>query len=234
MFALCLNRVESLSSFMCENRELTEIQAKRRAKIIDAALVIVGRGEDFNLDEIIKLSGGSKGAIYDLFGNKKGLEKAVGVEIYDRIQAFIISLLNELNVLFESDRLEGETLKDLIVTVLETLYSKNSYEIMMLMFRQFPQDSHFISTFYQDGPEVFITNMSEYLERMAARDNVVLQAPRRCAIIIFGMIFAPYFLDRMFHKKRQNVRHSEIESHAEWVIALLLNGFPHAMSLQRA
>lgn len=218
---------------MCENQELTEIQAKRRAKIIDAALVIVGRGEDFNLDEIIKLSGGSKGAIYDLFGNKKGLEKAVGVEIYDRIQAFIISLLNELNVLFESDRLEGETLKDLIVTVLETLYSKNSYEIMMLMFRQYPQEGAFVKTFYQDGPEVFITNLSAYLERIAARENVVLQAPKRCAIIFFGMIFVPYFLDIVFQGQKKRIKRDEIESHADWVMTLFLHGFPQGMVLKR-
>jgi len=219
---------------MCENRELTESQANRRAKIIDAALVIVGQGKDFNLDEIIKLSGGSKGAIYDLFGNKKGLEKALDAEIYDRIQAFTVSLLGELNLLLESDGLEGEKLKKFIVSVLETLYDKKSYEIVALMFRHYPQGSAFVEKFYYDGPDVFITNMSGYLERVAARENVVLQAPKRCAIVFFGMIFAPYFLDMMFQERRERLKPTEIESHAEWVMTLLLHGFPQGMVLKRA
>ena len=49
------------------DKGLTEKQIRRKEQIIEAAILVFGRDRDLNLDKIIKISGGSKGAIYDFF-----------------------------------------------------------------------------------------------------------------------------------------------------------------------
>ena len=210
---------------MQDRRRLTKLQIQRRKKIIEAAMVVLGRDRTLNLDKIIKLSGGSKGAIYDFFGNKRGLETAIGEEIYLRLEVLTAKILKELDPLLVGDRLEKSHLKLCLRKSFKAMNAKKAREALGLLLHNLPKREEFLQKFYGDGPEGILRNLTDFLKRVAEREGVSLVAPRRCALVVFGMIFGPQMLDVIFSAQSKRLSADELDAYADWVTVLLLHGF---------
>ena len=210
---------------MQDRRRLTKIQIRRRKKIIEAAMVVLGRDRSLNLDKIIKLSGGSKGAIYDFFGNKRGLEAAIGDEVYQRLEALTVKILKDLDPLLAGDELEKGKLKLCLKKLFKTMNAKKAREAMGLLLHNLPKRDEFMQRFYGEGPEGIVRNLTRFLKRVAKKEGVPLTAPRRCALVVFGMIFGPHMLDIIFSVQSKQLKGDELDAYADWVTVLLLHGF---------
>ncbi len=209
---------------MYEISRLTKTQMRRRSQIINAAMVVLARDKDLNLDNIIKISGGSKGAIYDFFGNKAGLEVAVSEEIYVRVQKLIDTITKDFNQSVASDELDYERFGLFVFQMLKALNNKKAREAVQLMFYKFPQNKSNLKHFYKEGPEQLVNNFSNFLERLAKQKGTVLACPRHCAVIILGSIIAPYFLEMVFQEQPHGLKKVELEEHSQWVVNVLLKG----------
>ena len=209
---------------MYEISRLTKTQMRRRSQIINAAMVVLARDKDLNLDKIIKISGGSKGAIYDFFGNKAGLEVAVREEIYVRVQKLIDTIIKDFNRSVADDELDHERFGLFIFQMLKSLNNKKAREAVQLMFYKFPQHKSNLKHFYQEGPERIVEIFSHFLDRLAKQKGLVLACPRHCAVIILGSIIVPYFFEMVFHEQSQKLKEVELEEHSQWVVNVLLKG----------
>ena len=209
---------------MYEISRLTKTQLRRRAQIINAAMVVLARDKDLNLDKIIKISGGSKGAIYDFFGNKAGLEVAVREEIYVRVQKLIDTIIKDFNRSVADDELDHERFGLFIFQMLKSLNNKKAREAVQLMFYKFPQHKSNLKHFYQEGPERIVEIFSHFLDRLAKQKGIVLACPRHCAVIILGSIIVPYFFEMVFQEPSQRLKKGELEEHSQWVVNVLFKG----------
>lgn len=217
-------RFQQVNMTIYDLSRLTQPQLRRRKRIVEAAMVVLMRDGTLNLDQIIKISGGSKSAIYDFFGNKRGLEAAIGDEIYRRLDMLAVKTMKELDRLLASDQLDQAHLQLCLTRVLKSLNAKKAREALGLLMHDLSMRDELLSKFYQQGPEVIVAKLADLLQRIARRKKVTLPAPRRCAVAVFGMIFGPLMLDVVFSEVRKRPGGKVIEAQAEWGAALLMRG----------
>ncbi len=200
---------------MVEMSGLTNLQIKRRRKIIEAGLDVLEKERALNLDRVIKLSGGSKGSIYQCFGNKQGFEAAIADEIYQRIDGIVEAMLHELVLLIEAEKLTRDQLRDGVYNILKVLNAKRGRKAIRLLLLQNPFDGLPIQKVYRDGTERFVSQISvlfELLSRGKGRERKILPTT---GDMLFGLIFSPIILNHLLHAPPRGVRKAKLMEHAD-------------------
>lgn len=210
---------------MHELKELTKKQHRRKEQIIEAAILVFGRDSELNLDKIIKISGGSKGAIYDFFKDKDGLQKAVNDEIFGRIDRIISSLLNELDGLSGKDGLDGEEFRSFVYMMTKTFTDPKVGQFIRLLLCNLYSHSDLSSEFYSKGPEKFLQGLERFLLEVAEAGNLTLKEPKQCASLLFGMITTHFIWGGSLLSNEQEITDVEIEEHSNWLVDIFQYGF---------
>lgn len=212
------------------DKGLTEKQIRRKEQIIEAAILVFGRDQDLNLDKIIKISGGSKGAIYDFFNHKDGLQKAVNDEIFRQVDLIVGKLTAQLNELSGADGLDGEKFKAFVFMLIKTFTEPKVRQFIRLLLCGLYSQSDFSVELHRKGPEKFINSLERFLLDVAKEANLTLGNSKECASILFGMMTTHFVWQGGLLHDDFEYTDDEIEKHCAGLINIFTYGFHESLT----
>jgi AcrR family transcriptional regulator len=156
---------------------------KRREAILEAAYTLfMEKGyAAVSLDDIIRISRGSKSSVYKYFGNKKGILKAVTRALADE-------MLDEINLSFPAGRTPREALNRIGMVLVDMALSEkaiNQHRHAVSHARQLPGLARL---WYESGPRQTFDGIARYLEQEAAAGRLQIANPGQAALLFAGMI----------------------------------------------
>jgi len=134
------------------------------------------------VDEIIKISGGSKTTLYKLFGSKEGILKAVTETLANK-------MLSEIKLVSTSAKSPREELKRIGLRLSKLILSAeaiNQYRLAVTNAMAFPEIA---MLWYQFGPRTTFEGLADFLEKETASGRLKVPNPPRAALFFLGMIF---------------------------------------------
>ncbi len=162
---------------------------RRRKAIIAAAYeLFVSRGYgSVSIDDIIRVSGGSKSTLYKLFGSKEGVMKLV-----------IESLASEMLRQIRLDAPPGKSVREVLIAVGEVLVELalsdnaiNQFRLAVANSGPFPDVA---ALWYHSGPKTTMDGIAELLAREAAEGRLKISDPVQASWFFAGMLL---FRDNM-------------------------------------
>jgi len=214
------------------DKGLTDKQIRRKEQIIEAAILVFGRDRDLNLDKIIKISGGSKGAIYDFFNDKDGLQQAVNEEIFRQIDLIIGKLTAQLDELSGTDGLDGEKFKAFVFMLTKTFTEPKVRQFIRLLLCGLYSHSDFSAELYSKGPEKFLNGLERFLLDVAKEGNFTLRNSKECASILFGMMTTHFIWQGGLLQEDVEYSDDEIEKQCSCLIDIFNYGFLETLERQ--
>jgi len=156
---------------------------KRRKAIIEAAYsLFIEKGyASVSVDEIIRVSKGSKSSLYKFFGNKEGILKAV-------IESLAEEFLREIHLEFPSAKTPRETLNRIGMVFADLALSDkaiNQHRHAVSHAKAFPD---LAKLWYESGPKRTMDGFAVFLEKETAAGRLRIAKPYRAAWFFLGMI----------------------------------------------
>jgi len=157
-------------------------QKRRRAMIEAAYSLFTEKGyASVSVDEIIRISKGSKSSLYKFFGNKEGILKAV-------IESLAEEFLREIPLEFPSAKNARETLNRVGMVFADLALSDNAinqHRHAVSHARAFPD---LAKLWYESGPKKTMDGFADFLEKETAAGRLRIADPARAAWFFLGMI----------------------------------------------
>lgn len=172
-----------MSRANASGKKINTAGKKRRKAIIDAAWALFlekGYG-GVSVDEIIRVSGGSKSSFYKFFGNKEGILKVL-------IESFADDMLLEVDLPFRGEQTPEKTLKRIglhIGSMALSSFAINQYRLAVSNANMFPEIA---LLWYESGPGKVFEGLTEFMRKEAAAGNFIVSDPERAALFFLGMI----------------------------------------------
>lgn len=156
---------------------------KRRSEMVEAAYrLFTEKGyASVSVDEIIRVSRGSKSSLYKYFGNKEGILKAV-VESHAEV------MLREIHFEYASSRSSREALERVGMVLVDLALSENAinqHRHAVSHAKAFPD---LAKLWYESGPKRTFDGLAEFLEKETAAGRLRIANPAQAAILFAGMI----------------------------------------------
>jgi AcrR family transcriptional regulator len=156
---------------------------KRRDAMIAAAYSLFNEKgyASVSVDDIIRVSRGSKSSLYKYFGSKEGILKAV-------VESLAHEMLGHIDVEFPSGRTPREALNRIGMVLVDLALSENAinqYRHAVAHAKLFPEVA---KLWYESGPATTFDGLAAYMRREAAGGRLRIADPRRAALFFAGMI----------------------------------------------
>lgn len=156
---------------------------KRRDAMIEAAYkLFIEKGYmSVSVDEIIRVSRGSKSSLYKYFGNKEGILKAV-------IESLAEHMLREIHFEHDSGRTPREALERIGMVLVDLALSENAinqHRHAVSHAKAFPEVA---KMWYESGPRRTLAGLADFLEKETAEGRLRIANPERAALLFAGMI----------------------------------------------
>jgi len=159
------------------------LSEQRRKVIIEAAhSLFLSKGyAAVTVDEIVRVSGGSKSAVYKLFGGKKGLLEAV-------TESLAKKMLSEMDV----DRRGGMDVRDSLhamsLKLIGLVLSEDAITQYRLAINNLTVDPNLSRLWYTHGPETTFRGFTRYLEKEVDAGRLRIKDCKLAADLFLGMI----------------------------------------------
>jgi AcrR family transcriptional regulator len=156
---------------------------KRRKAMIEAAYsLFIEKGyASVSVDDIIRVSKGSKTSLYKFFGNKEGILKAV-------IESLAEEFLREIHLEFPSAKTAREALNRVGMVFADLALSDkaiNQHRHAVAHAKVFPD---LAKLWYESGPKQTMDGFADFLEKETAAGRLRIADPARAAWFFLGMI----------------------------------------------
>jgi AcrR family transcriptional regulator len=156
---------------------------KRRTEMIEAGYsLFMEKGyASVSIDDIIRVSGGSKSSVYKYFGSKEGILKAV-------IESLADDMLREIRMEFPTGGSPRETMTRIGMVLVDLALSDNAinqHRHAVSHAKAFPDVA---KLWYESGPKKGMDGLAEFLEKEVAAGRLRIPDPRRAALLFAGMI----------------------------------------------
>jgi AcrR family transcriptional regulator len=160
---------------------------KRRRAILDAArkLFLEKGYEATTLGDIVNCSGGSLATLYDLFGSKPGLLKAMVTERCATITEIIDGVML-------ADLQPAEALREIARRLFEQLNDPDGIALFRVVIAEAPRLPELGRQFYEAGPVAGRRIMAEYLARQTERQSLAVDQPETAATFFFHMLMGEH------------------------------------------
>lgn len=157
----------------------------RRLAIIDAAetLFLEQGFERTSLAAIIKKSGGSLATVYDLFGNKQGLLRAVVERRRDEAMSDIEGVACELDSCAEMLRLYAHRLHT-------HMTSPQSVALIRIVITESMRDPEFARAFHNSVREVFVRQIFDAFAAWTAAGRADIDDPEAAAELFLSIVIS--------------------------------------------
>lgn len=165
------------------NESLNAAGRKRRTEMIEAAYsLFTEKGyASVSVDDILRVSGGSKSSVYKYFGSKEGVLKAV-VESHAEV------MLREIHFEYASSRSPREALERVGMVLVDLALSENAinqHRHAVSHAKAFPDVARL---WYESGPKRTFDGLAEFLEKETAAGRLRIANPAQAALLFAGMI----------------------------------------------
>lgn len=162
---------------------LGTIGEKRRRAMIDAAYsLFIEKGyASVSIDDIIRVSKGSKSSIYKFFGSKEGILKAV-------VESLAEEFLREIHLEFPSAKTPREGLNRVGMVFADLAlsdYAINQHRHAVSHAKAFPD---LAKLWYESGPKRTMDGFADFLGKETAAGRLRIADPARAAWLFLGMI----------------------------------------------
>ncbi len=157
---------------------------ERRAAVLQAAnTLFLERGfNSVSLDDIVTVSGGSKAAIYQYFGNKKGLLAAL----------FEYRCENFFRENPQPEPTAGQPLSETMLQTATAIYTAfthpDNIAFMRLVVEESQRDPELAQLAYDNGPKRGLTLVAALLEEAHQQGKLFCPHPYESATLFFGML----------------------------------------------
>lgn len=156
---------------------------KRRDAMIEAAYkLFIEKGYmSVSVDEIIRVSRGSKSSLYKYFGSKEGILKAV-------IESLAEDMLREIHFEYASARTPREALERIGMVLVDLALSENAinqHRHAVSHAKAFPEVA---KLWYESGPRRTLAGLADFMEKETAAGRLRIANPERAALLFAGMI----------------------------------------------
>jgi len=156
---------------------------KRRSEMVEAAYsLFMEKGyASVSVDDILRVSGGSKSSVYKYFGSKEGILKAV-------IESLAEDMLREIHLELPSGGTPREALTRIGMVLVDLALSENAinqHRHAVSHARALPE---LAKLWYESGPKRTIGGLAGFLEKEAAAGRLRIADPARAAQLFAGMI----------------------------------------------
>jgi len=157
-------------------------QARRLAMINAAREVFLEHGyASTTLDMVIARAGGSRRTLYECFGDKAGLFKAV-------MELHTANLLAELDSISIANSKPEQVLTQVGCVYLRMVLSADAIGLYRLLVAEAPKFPELGETFYQAGPQTLRQHLMDYLVRQHMAGKLHVPDARLAARQFFGLV----------------------------------------------
>lgn len=157
-------------------------EARRRAFIDAAGDLFVEKGYgDTSLADVVKRSGGSLATLYEFFGNKAGLFKALIDDRASRITRILSQPESEEHSVAASLEAHGRQLLDLML-------EPNVIAVQRLVIAESAQFPELASMYFSAGPAAVFDGLKAYLIKQAQLGRLVIDDPVLAAEHFGGLV----------------------------------------------
>ncbi len=163
------------------------LSEQRRKAILEAAhSLFLSKGyAAASVDEIVRVSGGSKSAVYQLFGGKKGLLEAVTESLADKMIAEM-----------EIERTGGMDLRNSLnamsLKLIGLILSEDAITQYRLAINNLTVDPNLSRLWYTHGPETTFRGLARYLEKEVDAGHLRIKNCKLAADLFLGMLICKH------------------------------------------
>jgi len=166
-----------------EPAKKVSLAEKRRKAIIEAAYdLFVEKGYgSVSVDEIIKVSGGSKSTLYSLFGSKEGVMKAV-------IESLAEEMLDYIKIGDASGKSTREVLTSFGEMLADLALSENAinqFRLAVANAKPFPDVAQL---WFEAGPRSTMDGLAQFMAKESAKGKLKIKDPVSAAWFFAGMV----------------------------------------------
>jgi AcrR family transcriptional regulator len=159
------------------------LSEQRRQTILDAAhSLFLSKGyAAVSVDEIVRASGGSKSAVYQLFGGKKELLAAV-------TESLAAKMLSEMDITPAGGMSVRDSLYAMGVKLLGLMLSEDAITQYRLAINNLTVDPSLSRLWYTRGPETTFRGFARYLKKEVDARRLRIKNCQRAADLFLGML----------------------------------------------
>lgn len=160
---------------------------QRRQAILDAALYLfLSKGYSaVSVDEIVRVSGGSKSTVYKLFGGKKGLLAAV-------TESLAAKMLSEMDIERTGRMDVRDSLHTMSLKLLGLILSEAAITQYRLAINNLTVDPNLSRLWYTRGPESTFRGFARFLQREVDAGRLRIKNCKLAADLFLGMLICKY------------------------------------------
>ena len=193
-------------------------RARRQALLDAAAALFVEKGfEKTTLTDIIGRAGGSRATLYEHFGDKEGLFRAMMEENSARIQEGLAAIQADERAAPE------DGLTRFALHIVAALFDDRTMAIVRVLVSEGGRIPDIAEAFFRIGPETAQRRLADYLARQTAAGALSVAEPEAAARGFIGMITGNILLRRLILPE-QSFSREEVEHYVGRAVALFLTG----------
>ncbi|CAO3458186.1 TetR/AcrR family transcriptional regulator [Azospirillum largimobile] len=166
--------------------------ARRQAILTAARRLFIEKGfEKTTLSDIIAVAGGSRATLYEHFGDKEGLFRA----IMEEDNAMILSGLAPAQA---DDRVTPEAgLTAFALHLVKALLNEETTGTVRILISEGDRVPDIAEAFFRIGPENAIRRLAEYLQRLSDSGTLKIEDPAVAAQAFLGMVTGNLLIRRL-------------------------------------
>lgn len=166
--------------------------ARRQAILTAARRLFIEKGfEKTTLSDIIAVAGGSRATLYEHFGDKEGLFRA----IMEEDNAMILSGLAPAQA---DDRVTPEAgLTAFALHLVKALLNEETTGTVRILISEGDRVPDIAEAFFRIGPENAIRRLAEYLQRLSDSGALKIEDPAVAAQAFLGMVTGNLLMRRL-------------------------------------
>ena len=188
-------------------RDTESPRERRYNAILDAAeaLFLEHGYERTSLADIVRRSGGSLATLYDLFGNKQGLLRAIATRWSDET-AFC-----PLDPAVTATMSHVDTLKSYAFRQSDAMQSPRAIALMRMLVSESVRVRDFAAGIYRDIHLPAIAELTELFTRWAAAGEADIDDPQAAAKLFLNIVFGDSMLNALAGIEEESLGREEID-----------------------
>ena len=193
-------------------------RARCRALLDAAAALFMEKGYDqTTLSDIVSRAGGSRATLYEHFGDKAGLFRAM----MEEHNARFLTSLSALTI--STSEPPEAALTRFGLHFLHTLMEPETAAILRTLVSEGTRIPDIAASFFRIGPDIVSSRFADDLRRLAEAGTLRIPDPEAAAHAFIGMIIGSLLLPRLVLPDAA-VSDAELERHVRQAVALFLDG----------
>lgn len=192
--------------------------ARRQAILAAARRLFIEKGfEKTTLSDIIAVAGGSRATLYEHFGDKEGLFRA----IMEEDNAMILSGLAPAQA---DDRVTPEAgLTAFALHLVKALLNEETTGTVRILISEGDRVPDIAEAFFRIGPENAIRRLAEYLQRLSDNGTLQIEDPAVAAQAFLGMVTGNLLVRRLILPQSAPAI-PDLDRYVRQAVRLFLNG----------